>query len=139
MHTITMRGYEHIVVLTGAGLSRTAGLATYRGPGGLWSDPELEVLSHASALVDRREVATNMFWAMREAVAHSEPTAAHRALAAFEASAPGTMLIVTQNVDGLHQRAGSQRVVEYHGGLRHWLCERCGKRTEPPRGDTPPV
>ena len=76
--------YRQIIVLTGAGISRAAGLATYRGPGGLWSDPKLEVLSHVDALATRRTEATDMFWAMREAVAGVEPTEAHRALAAFE-------------------------------------------------------
>jgi NAD-dependent deacetylase len=126
-----------IVVLTGAGISRAAGLATYRGPGGLWDDPELEALVHAEALRTRREAATDMFWTLFEAVAAAEPTAAHRALAAFEAKTRGELLIVTQNVDGLHQRAGSRNVVEYHGTVRRWRCERCDRRLEPPRGAPP--
>jgi NAD-dependent deacetylase len=128
--------YRNIVVLTGAGISRAAGLATYRGPGGLWSDPKLEVLSHVDALATHRTEATDMFWAMHQAVGGVEPTAAHRMLASFEERNPG-MLIVTQNVDGLHQRAGSRRVVEYHGSLRHWRCERCARRVEPPAGAAP--
>ena len=129
--------YRHVVVLTGAGISRAVGLATYRGPGGLWSDPKLEALSHVDALSVQRDTATDMFWAMREAVARVEPTLAHRALAAAEAKAPGDFLIVTQNVDGLHQRAGSRRVVEYHGSLREWRCDCCGARLEPPAGAAP--
>jgi NAD-dependent deacetylase len=129
--------YRHIIVLTGAGLSRAAGLATYRGRGGLWSDPSLEELSHVDALRTKRCEATDMFWAMRTAVMHSEPTAGHRALAAFEVKAPGELMIVTQNVDGLHQRAGSKNVVEYHGHLRTWRCERCASSFEPPDGDAP--
>ncbi|HEX4453197.1 MAG TPA: Sir2 family NAD-dependent protein deacetylase [Kofleriaceae bacterium] len=129
--------YRHVIVLTGAGLSRAAGLATYRGPGGLWSDPSLAELSHVDALRTKRTAATDMFWAMRNAVVHCEPTAAHRRLAAFEANAPGDMMIVTQNVDGLHQRAGSKTVVEYHGHLRTWRCERCASSLEPPDGDAP--
>jgi NAD-dependent deacetylase len=129
--------HRRIVVLTGAGISRAAGLATYRGPGGLWSDPTLEALSHVDALGAQREAATDMFWAMREAVLRVDPTLAHRALAAAETKAPDDFLIVTQNVDGLHQRAGSRRVVEYHGSLRDWRCERCGARREPPAGSPP--
>ncbi|HEY3805998.1 MAG TPA: Sir2 family NAD-dependent protein deacetylase [Kofleriaceae bacterium] len=129
--------YRSIVVLTGAGISRAAGLATYRGPGGLWSDPELEALLHVDSLRTQREAATAMFWTMHEAVARAEPTAAHRALAEFEARSPGELMIVTQNVDGLHQRAGSRNVVEYHGSLRVWLCEQCKQRLEPPLGAPP--
>jgi NAD-dependent deacetylase len=129
--------YRHIIALTGAGISRSAGLATYRGPGGLWSDPKLAELSHVDALRSQRNAATDMFWAMRNAVVHTEPTAAHRTLAAFEAKAPGELMIVTQNVDGLHQRAGSNNVVEYHGHLRTWRCERCASSHEPPDGDAP--
>jgi NAD-dependent deacetylase len=72
-------------------------------------------------------------------IAGVEPTAAHRALAAFERALPGeaSFLIVTQNVDGLHQRAGSQRVCEYHGTLTRWRCEGCGVELEPPDGDVP--
>jgi NAD-dependent deacetylase len=130
-------GYRSIVVLTGAGISRAAGLATYRGPGGLWSDPELEALSHVDTLHARREAATDMFWAMRAAVVRAEPTAAHRVLAELEAKTTGEMMIVTQNVDGLHQRAGSRNVVEYHGSLRVWSCEQCARRVEPPAGAAP--
>jgi len=126
--------HRRIVVLTGAGISRSAGLATYRGPGGLWSDPRMEELSHASALVDRRGEVTDMFWRFRTAIAGVEPTAAHRALATFEQKFDGELLIVTQNVDGLHQRAGSHNVVEYHGSLARWRCERCGVEVEPTDG-----
>src|SRR5687767_2992129 len=112
-----LAGYRRIVVLTGAGISHGAGLPTYRGAGGLWSDPRLAELSQASALVERREEACALFWSLRQAVGKVEPTAAHRALAAFERALPtgSSMLIVTQNVDGLHQRAGSIGVCEYHG------------------------
>src|SRR5215831_9211445 len=117
--------YRNIVVLTGAGISQAAGLPTYRGPGGLWSDPDLARLADVSALVTHRAEACGMFWRFRCAIAGVEPTAAHRALAAFEQALPAEVnfLIITQNVDGLHQRAGSQRVCEYHGTLQRWHCE----------------
>ena len=133
--------FRHVVVLTGAGISRSAGLATYRGPGGLWSDPEIAALAHADALRTRRDDACAMFWQMRRAVARCEPTAAHRALAAFEAARPAgaTLLVVTQNVDGLHQAAGTRAVCEYHGSLARWRCERCGHGDAPdPAGDATP-
>lgn len=128
----TAGAYARIVVLTGAGISRSAGLATYRGPGGLWSDPRLVELADASAMVARRAEATAMFWEFRRAIVHAAPTVAHRALAAFEAARPpGTsIVVVTQNVDGLHQAAGSRAVIEYHGSNRRWRCDRCGVRLD---------
>jgi NAD-dependent deacetylase len=132
-------GYRHIVVLTGAGISQSAGLPTYRGPGGLWNDPARVRLSDIEALQSRREEACAMFWQFRRSILGVEPTAAHRALAAFEAGLPGDceFLLITQNVDGLHQRAGSRRVCEYHGSLLRWTCEVCGEQREPPEGDLP--
>jgi NAD-dependent deacetylase len=131
--------YSSIVVLTGAGISQSAGLPTYRGPGGLWSDPELARLSDASALVTDRLAACSMFWKFRQSIAQVEPTAAHRALAEFEDRLLDrqNFLLITQNVDGLHQRAGSRRVCEYHGTLARWRCEICGTELEPPDGELP--
>ncbi|HEX8107665.1 MAG TPA: Sir2 family NAD-dependent protein deacetylase [Kofleriaceae bacterium] len=136
---MNLAGYRNIVVLTGAGISQAAGLPTYRGAGGLWSDPELVKLSDVSALATHRAEACGMFWRFRQAIAAVQPTAAHRALAAFERALPAgaSFLIVTQNVDGLHQKAGSVRVCEYHGTLARWRCEVCGAEHEPPDGDPP--
>jgi NAD-dependent deacetylase len=129
--------YKHIVVLTGAGISHAAGLATYRGPEGLWNDPKKMALAELAALETRRDEVTNMFWSFREQSRLAMPTLAHQALAAFEQQCTGTFMIVTQNIDGLHQRAGSQHVVEYHGNLAHWRCEICGRETDPPTGAVP--
>ncbi|HEY0479126.1 MAG TPA: Sir2 family NAD-dependent protein deacetylase [Kofleriaceae bacterium] len=131
--------YRNIVLLTGAGISQAAGLPTYRGKGGLWSDPELAALVYVEALATRRRESCSMLWDFRCSIAKVEPTAAHRALAAFEDRLPAgtSFLIITQNVDGLHQRAGSRRVVEYHGTLQRWRCEQCGVELEPPDGDLP--
>ena len=132
-------GYRRIVVLTGAGLSRSAGLPTYRGPGGLWSDAQLAQLSHVSALASRRAEVCQMFWTLRQAIAGAAPTAAHRALAAFEARlAPGaTLTVLTQNVDGFHQAAGSRAVCELHGSLARWRCDECQTELVPAGGDAP--
>ncbi len=132
---MSLDGYRHIVVLTGAGISHAAGLPTYRGPGGLWTDPKLAALTDVGALVTHRADVCAMFWSFQQAIATVAPTAAHRALAAFEAKLPAgaTLTIITQNVDGLHQRAGSQHVVEYHGSLSRWrrssltAASRCGR------------
>jgi len=135
----TLARYRNIVVLTGAGISHSAGLPTYRGPGGLWNDPELERLTDVSALTSRRKEVCAMFWRFHQSILPVEPTPAHRALAAFEAALPATtkFLIITQNIDGLHQRAGSQRVCEYHGTLMRWRCEVCGRELEPAGRELP--
>jgi NAD-dependent deacetylase len=131
--------YRNIVILTGAGISQAAGLPTYRGKGGLWSDPELAALVYVEALATRRRESCGMLWDFRRSIAGVEPTVAHRALAAFEDRLPAgaNFLIITQNIDGLHQRAGSRQVVEYHGTLQRWYCERCRVELEPPDGDLP--
>jgi NAD-dependent deacetylase len=138
---VSLTGYRNIVVLTGAGISRSAGLPIYRGAGGLWSDPKLAELSSARAMLERRDEACDQFWRFRVDIAKVEPTAAHRALAAFEQRLPpeARFLIITQNVDGLHQQAGSRKVCEYHGSLASWRCERCGVAREPPADGPPPV
>ena len=125
--------YKQIVVLTGAGISHAAGLPTYRGPGGLWNDESVAALSESGALATKRKQVTELFWSFRRAIAKVAPTTAHRALAAFEDRLPAgaQMTILTQNVDGLHQAAGSRRVCEYHGSLRRWRCEKCGADEEP--------
>lgn len=134
-----LHGYRNIVVLTGAGISHSAGLPTYRGPGGMWTDPRLEALSDASALAARRDEVCDLFWSFRDAIEGVAPTPAHRALAAFEDRLPADarFLIITQNVDGLHQRAGSRNVCELHGSLARWRCEACGVEVEPPPGMSP--
>ena len=125
---MTFSGYRNIVVLTGAGISQAAGLPTYRGPGGLWNDPAKIALSDIAAMQARRADACAMFWALYRSARDVQPTAAHRALAAFEAQLPANAeyLLITQNVDGLHQAAGSKRVCEFHGSLARWRCEQCG-------------
>ncbi len=116
--------YSRIVVLTGAGISAASGLRTYRGPDGVWEEHEVEKYGHADALAGRPEETWRLFGGMRTPVLAARPNAAHRALAAWEASlaAHQEFLIVTQNVDGLHQRAGSNKVVELHGNLMHTRC-----------------
>lgn len=122
--------YRNIVVLTGAGISVASGLRPYRGPGGLWAEVDVAALSSAAALrADPRRV-----WAFHaeaaRAVAAAEPNAAHVALARLEArlGTGQSLLVITQNVDGLHQRAGSRAVVELHGSLARARCSaECGE------------
>jgi NAD-dependent deacetylase len=127
------RDYQRIVVLTGAGISASAGLPTFRGPEGLWTKhPEL-----ASQLV--AGVAPSVMWRalgpLRTAVAAAEPTAAHRALARYAASSGASLRIITQNIDGLHERAGGADVIALHGRLSRTRCSACAL---PPYEDPTP-
>lgn len=129
--------YSRIVVLTGAGISAGSGLRTYRGPDGVWEEHEVEKYGHAEALTNRPEETWRLFGGMREPVLAARPNAAHRALAAWESElAPHQeFLIITQNVDTLHQRAGSKRVVELHGNVMVTKCSNSSCSLEPYRDE----
>ena len=117
-----------IVVLTGAGLSAESGLATFRGPGGLWEGHRVEDVCTPEALAADPALVHRFYDARRAALAAVAPNAAHRALARLDAGWSGALLIVTQNVDDLHERAGASRLLHLHGELLSALCARCGER-----------
>src|SRR5699024_8372023 len=121
-------GTVSIVFLTGAGISTAAGIPDFRGPEGVWTkDPEAELTSTLSWYL-RDEGVRRKAWLMRAqaGVWEKEPTRAHRAIAGFAQEAE-VSAVITQNVDGLHQAAGSDpsRVLEVHGSARTWRCEDC--------------
>lgn len=123
-----MAPVRNIVVLTGAGISAESGLATFRGPDGLWEGHRVEDVCTPQALA-RNPAAVHRFYDMRRAaLADVEPNAAHHELARLDAAWPGDLLIVTQNVDDLHERAGAVRLLHMHGELRSALCAGCGAR-----------
>jgi NAD-dependent deacetylase len=129
--------YRNIVVLTGAGISVASGIRTYRGPEGLWNDRTLVRLSDAATFrSDPLEVWK--FWSeSRRMSAAAEPNAAHRALAELEARLrpDQAFTLITQNIDGLHRRAGSRRVIEYHGSVGRTRCSNEGCATPPYEDD----
>lgn len=128
---------QNIVILTGAGISAESGIATFRGPGGLWEGHRVEDVCTPEALA-RDQVLVHRFYDLRRAaLAGVEPNAAHRALARLDAEWPGELLLVTQNVDNLHERAGSRRLIHMHGELTSALCAACGSRRRHV-GDLPP-
>jgi NAD-dependent deacetylase len=116
--------YSRIVVLTGAGISAGSGLRTYRGPDGVWEEHDVERIGQASTLIERPQETWRLFGGMRAPVLAARPNAAHLALARWEAelSPEQAFLLVTQNVDGLHQCAGSTNVVEVHGNILFTRC-----------------
>ena len=116
--------YHNIVILTGAGVSVASGISPFRGPGGLWNDPQVERLAHREIL-DTDPVAAWKFYSMlRETAQNAQPNAAHSALVRLEASLKPDQkfLLVTQNVDGLHQKAGSRSMAELHGSIHRTRC-----------------
>ncbi|MDO7843378.1 NAD-dependent deacylase [Sphingomonas immobilis] len=120
----------NIVILTGAGISAESGLATFRGPGGLWEGHRVEDVCTPEALAADAELVHRFYDARRAALATVEPNAAHLALARLDREWRGELLIVTQNVDDLHERAGANRVLHMHGELLSALCAGCGERVE---------
>lgn len=112
----------NLVVLTGAGVSAASGIQTYRGVQGAYKNPDVLRLAKRSTWEeDPRSVVE--FFAERRAIASEvQPNGAHHFLAELEKTAPGDFLLVTQNIDGLYQRAGSRNVVEYHGSLFGTRC-----------------
>ena len=116
-----------VVALTGAGVSAESGIPTFRGPGGLWERFRPEDLATPEAFArDPRRVWAWYKWRLG-IVLSARPNPAHLALAELERM--GLLeAVITQNVDGLHQEAGSKRVVELHGSLRRARCTRCGLR-----------
>ncbi len=123
-----MREVYNIVILTGAGISAESGLATFRGPGGLWEGHRLEDICTPEALATDPERVHRFYDDRRTSLATVEPNAAHMALARLDRTWRGGLLIVTQNVDDLHERAGASRLIHMHGELLSALCAACGVR-----------
>jgi len=122
--TLALRAARAVAVLTGAGVSAESGVPTFRDPDGLWAHVRPEEIATPEAFARDPERVWRWYASRRQAVAAAAPNAAHRALAALEARVPRFTLI-TQNVDGLHARAGSRNVIELHGCLRRARCHRC--------------
>lgn len=125
-----MRNPRNIVVLTGAGVSAESGIATFRGPGGLWEGHPVEDVCTPEALAHDPVLVHRFYDERRAKLASVQPNAAHHALARLDAQWPGELLLVTQNVDDLHERAGSKRLIHMHGELNSALCALCGTQSE---------
>ena len=119
---------RNIVILTGAGVSAESGLATFRGPDGLWEGHRVEDIATPEAFARDPELVHAFYDARRAKLGTVEPNAAHEALARLDAEWPGELLLVTQNVDDLHERAGSKRLIHMHGELVKGWCLRCNER-----------
>jgi NAD-dependent deacetylase len=123
-----VREIRNIVILTGAGISAESGLATFRGPDGLWEGHRVEDVATPEAFARDPALVHAFYDARRARLAAVEPNAAHRALARLDAEWEGELLIVTQNVDDLHERAGAKRLLHMHGELLSAWCRGCDAR-----------
>lgn len=115
----------NIVILTGAGISAESGLGTFRDADGLWAKYPIEQVATPEGFRRNPARVHDFYNARRANCASSEPNPAHAALARLENHFKGDVLIVTQNVDDLHERAGSTSVWHMHGRLNHAKCQSC--------------
>jgi NAD-dependent deacetylase len=119
-----VRDARRIVLLSGAGMSAESGVPTFRdAQSGLWAKFRPEELATEQAFRARPQMVWDWYALRREMIARVEPNAGHRAVAAFQQRHPGRLVVVTQNVDGLHKRAGSPGVLALHGNIAQdrWL------------------
>ena len=138
-----LRRASRVTVITGAGVSAASGIPTFRGPGGMWRSFRPERLATAEAFAENPRLVWEWYAWRRGLVARAAPNRAHEVLAAWSRHFP-RFVLVTQNVDGLHERAGTRGVIRFHGSLWELRCwDRCADAPErwPDEseiGDAPP-
>lgn len=134
---------KKIVILTGAGISAESGLGTFRAEDGLWAEHRVEDVATPEGFARNPKLVVDFYNARRAQAFEAMPNAGHAALAKLEAEFDGEVVLVTQNVDGLHEKAGMQRVMHMHGALSGALCAACDHRWSAPlvmaAGDSCPV
>jgi NAD-dependent deacetylase len=131
---LSITKYKSIVVLTGAGVSAASGLRTYRGPDGLWSEPETAKFSSIEGFREEPERCWQFWSNMRERARGAQPNDGHKTLATWAqqlAEQERKFTLITQNVDELHQRAGSKDVVELHGSIFYTRCSNDACKLKP--------
>ena len=135
-----MSDIRNIVILTGAGISAESGIDTFRDAGGLWEQHRVEDVATPEGFARDPDLVLGFYDMRREALSQVKPNAAHQALARLDAEWSGELLIVTQNVDDLHERGGAKRVLHMHGELKSALCLSCEMRSpwDAPMSNRPP-
>ena len=124
--------HPSIVILTGAGISAESGLGTFRDEGGLWAQHRIEDGATPEGFMRNPQLVVDFYNTRCAEAANAAPNAAHKALAHLQATRPGDVLLVTQNVDDLHEQGGSAGVVHMHGALNSALCGSCDHRWTAP-------
>lgn len=120
-----MTRHRNIVILTGAGISAESGLGTFRDKDGLWTKYDLAEVATPEGFARNPDFVHDFYNARRKNLMAAMPNAAHLALARLEAEHPGRVLLVTQNVDDLHERAGTRNLIHMHGELLKIRCRSC--------------
>lgn len=122
-----LKGCRHLCVLTGAGISAESGLATFRDSDGLWNNHSVEDVATPEGFMRDPEGVWNFYIELRGQADNAAPNPAHEALAAFGKQDGRKVTILTQNVDGLHERAGGADIITLHGSLYRARCATCAK------------
>lgn len=125
-----IEGSRSMIAFTGAGISAESGVPTFRGKGGLYETMDQSLLEISRFIAEPAacwEAIRGIFYSLNAEGRRPEPNAAHRVLAAWEAEGR-LSAVITQNIDGFHSRAGSRKVIEFHGSTRELVCRRCGSR-----------
>lgn len=125
-----MQEFRNIVILTGAGLSAESGLSTFRDKDGVWNKYDLAQVATPEGYARNPGLVLDFYNMRRKANANARPNAAHLALARLEKEHSGDVLVVTQNIDGLHEQAGSCNLIHMHGEIMKALCSHCGSTQE---------
>lgn len=123
-----MHTYRNIVVLTGAGLSAELGISTFRDKDGIWAKVDYRDVATPEGYERNPGLVLDFYNDRRRANAGVKPNSAHLALAHLEVEYSGEVLIVTQNIDPLHEAAGSRNLIHMHGEIAKALCSFCGDR-----------
>lgn len=124
-----MNAIRNIVILTGAGVSAESGIDTFRDGGGLWEQHRVEDVATPDAFARDPDLVQRFYDMRREAIQTKAPNAAHVALGRLDAEWPGELLIVTQNIDDLHERGGARRMLHMHGEHLNAWCTACDVRS----------
>ena len=130
---------KHIVILTGAGISAESGIRTFRATNGLWEDHRIEDVATPEGFAANPDLVHQFYNQRRAQLTRVEPNSAHIALARLEKTLKdkgGSLTLVTQNVDDLHERGGSENIIHMHGELNSVLCTSCAKRQKPWHAET---
>jgi len=129
-----LRSADRVAILTGAGISAESGIPTFRDPGGIWEKFEPQELANVEAFLENPELVQGWYRHRRQVVEDAEPNEGHRALVRLEQHAD-LVTTITQNVDDLHNRAGSSEVVELHGNITRNYCTDCEQDVDAARID----
>jgi NAD-dependent deacetylase len=121
-----LRGAQHVIAFTGAGVSAESGVPTFRGNDGIWKRFKPEELANLDAFMRNPELVWEWYKARKRVIAEVKPNAGHVALVEMEKMF-SSFAVITQNIDNLHRRAGSSAVFELHGNIERNYCMKCGK------------